>query len=93
MNDGQPLIEKAEIDQSTPFAEMARKVMENATNGFGGALVIVPPEGNPVELLMVKAGSDPGMFWGLVKSLADQAMGDLEDAKRNQTQGWGGGRR
>jgi hypothetical protein len=74
---------------ATQFAEMARKITENATNGFSGAVVVVPPGGNPINLLLVSPIGDEALFWATLKTQVDIRLGELAQAQSGP-QGFGG---
>ena len=61
------------------FGDMQRKVIENAENGFGGAVVIFGPDGNPVEWMMVNREADPALFWGTVQTQVNIRMQQLKE--------------
>jgi hypothetical protein len=65
---------------------MADKLDLNAANGFGGAFVIIPPDGEIKELLMLNNSQDLPVFWSLVQSTAQIAIAELQD---NKPQGFG----
>ena len=65
-------------DNAAPFRRVADKIDTNRDNGFGGAFVIVPPSGPPIELLIVDDSADPAVFWSLVQTKWQIAMADLE---------------
>lgn len=73
------------------FGDMQRKVIENADNGFGGAVVIFGPDGNPVEWMMVNREADPALFWGTVQTQVNIRMQQLKEDSSRQQSGWGGG--
>ena len=70
------------------FAEMARKITENAGNGFCGAVLAFPPDGNPVELLMLANSGDAGLFWGTLMTQVQIRLGQLKESEAQQGQ-WG----
>lgn len=80
--------EVAPTTPSAPFTDMARKIDENSGNGFSGAFVIVPPAGDPVELLYLASVPDEAMFWSALKSAVDIALAKIADRERGS--GFGG---
>lgn len=78
----QPALEGAAKQAVDMLSDMARKVALNATNGFAGVFVIVPPEGEPRELLLLNNTQHPAMFWSLVQTMAKMAIDDLEEQER-----------
>ena len=69
------------------FRKMADAIESNAERGFGGAFVIMPPEGDPIETLILDSKQDPSQFYMLLKTKCDIALNEL-DAKQTQAQGF-----
>ncbi len=69
------------------FRKMADAIESNAERGFGGAFVIMPPEGDPIETLILDSKQDPSQFYMLLKTKCDIALNEL-DAKQRQAQGF-----
>lgn len=74
-------------NHAEPFRKMADRIELNSVDDFCGSVVIVPPDGDAVALLLLDGNKDPAMFWALVKTKADMALSDI-DAKQRQGQ-WG----
>lgn len=85
----QPLVEGRSNDPALRFSAMAERITHNANQSFGGAVVIVPPSGDPIEILMLDPHSDIAMFWGTIRSKIDILLATAEAEKRRQ-QGFGG---
>jgi hypothetical protein len=63
---------------------MAQAIEHNAkTSKFGGAAVIVPPEGGgaPIELLILDASGDPAQFWATIVTRAKMVIDEVERKK------------
>lgn len=60
----------------------AEKVRANAENGFAGAFVIVPPAGEPKELLLLNNTGNLAMFWSLVMTTAQMVVSELQEEER-----------
>jgi hypothetical protein len=73
------------------FRRVADKIDLNAGNGFGGAFVIVAPDGLTMDALLLDNddAKNPAMFWGLLKARAEVAIAEIDDAQRRG--GFGGG--
>lgn len=69
-------------DRSVPFAAMAERIKANAGDAFGGAFVIVAPDGSLLSTLILDPSSNPAMFWGTIKGKADIALSELEQQER-----------
>lgn len=79
MTDEQPIEEFEK--RALLFEEMARQIRLNKDAKFGGAFLMVPPEGDPFSSLMLNQ-DQPSIFWAAVKTLAEVAMNALDP--RNQ---------
>jgi len=78
MDDQQP--DPAE-ERAKLFDAMAAQIRLNAKAKFGGAFLMVPPDGDPVELILL--GQDqPAIFWSSVKTLAEIALAAAEKLQR-----------
>lgn len=60
-----------EPDFASPFEEMAERIRKNAAAEFGGALLIVPPSGDPIAILSVTPNgkTEEPYFWGQCKTM------------------------
>jgi hypothetical protein len=80
-------------DLDKPFTDMA-EVIQRQLGGrgadFAGAFVIVPPDGKPQTLLMLDNAQNEAIFWSTLKTRADIALSEIEEASRA---GQFGGRR
>jgi hypothetical protein len=86
----QPLVEGRQNDQAKSFTAMAERIEQNATQPFGGAVVIVPPgTGQAIEMLMLDPNSDLAMFWSTIRTKIDILLASAEAEKRRQA-GFGG---
>ena len=74
-------------DRAEPFFQMRERIAKNTTDAFGGAFVVVPPEGggDPLETLILDTKQDPGQFWMLLKTKCDIALGELDQKQRTQS--------
>lgn len=77
-------------EAATAFDEMARKIRANEGNGFGGAAVIVHPDGNPVELLLVGGKDAAPEFLSMLLTRINVLMAEAGQSKQ---QGFGAIRR
>lgn len=75
-----------EADYAAPFRRVADKIDLNRDNGFGGAFVIVPPEGAPQDMLLLDNAQNPAMFWSLLKTRAEIALVEIEAHERGGQQ-------
>lgn len=80
----EPLVTPPEKVTSKPFHEMARAIEHNAGQGFGGAVVIVPPQGGgePIELLMLDSKGDVAQFFSTIQTRIQLLLQDLQDKSR-----------
>jgi hypothetical protein len=79
-----------QIDKAISFRSMANKIDLNTSSGFAGAFVIVPPDGDPQDLLLLDSNANPAIFWSTLKTRVEIALAEL-DAQERQT-GYGGRR-
>jgi hypothetical protein len=78
-----------EVGPADRFLDMARKISENAGNGFSGAFVVVPPSGDPIDLLYLAGATDAAVFWGTLDTMVKIAIGKIQDAERQGNRpGW-----
>jgi hypothetical protein len=71
------------------FRRMAESIERNPAEGFGGALLIVPPDGEqPVEILLIGGTPDAARFWGLTQSTVKIELDKLDERQRGQQAGW-----
>lgn len=71
------------------FADMSARVTANRADNFGGAVLIYPPMGDPIEMLILDNTKSAGMFWSNIQALAKMALDDLDESERKKKQGWG----
>ena len=72
---------------SAPFKEMAERIEKNAEEGFAGAYVIVSPDGDGKEVLILNRKADAAQFWGLLKVTCDIALAEIAQQQAGQFQG------
>lgn len=65
------------------FDQMAAQIRLNRDAKFGGAFLMIPPDGDPFSSLMLNQ-EEPSIFWAAVKTLAEVAMSALDRAQRQQ---------
>lgn len=78
----------AKPDPAEHFREMARKISENAGNGFSGAFVVVPPEGAPFDLLYLAGQSDTAVFLSTLKTMVELELVKISRQEERGRQGW-----
>ncbi len=68
------------------FSKMAAALDHNSASGFGGAWVVVPPEGGgePIETLILDSKQDAAQFWSLLQAKASVMIAEIEEKKRTQ---------
>ena len=71
------------------FFQMRERIDKN--DNFGGAFVIVPPEGagEPVQTLLLDPTPDPAMFWQMIQTKCQIMIAEIEIKKR-QNAAFGG---
>lgn len=66
-------------DFSKNFSAMAERIQHNKDSGFGGACVIVPPSGDPIEVLILDSSADLSQFFGTISSRLTIVINQLQD--------------
>ncbi len=72
----------ARPNYSTPFTTMAEAITHNAGSTFGGAVVIVAPDGTRIETLMLDASGEIAQFWSTIKTRVEIVIANLQDQQR-----------
>ncbi|MDE2097110.1 MAG: hypothetical protein KGL39_07680 [Patescibacteria group bacterium] len=78
-------------DASDLFRKMAERIDANADAGFGGAFVIVPPEGggDPASTMIIDPTSDPTAFWSFLKTKAEISLDAMQREAQRRSKAWG----
>lgn len=74
---------KAAEDRALLFENMAQQIRLNRDAKFGGAFLMVPPDGETFSSLMLNQ-DEASIFWGTVETLAQVAKGAMEKQQRQQ---------
>lgn len=71
-------------DYGEPFFLMRERIAKNADEAFGGAFVIVPPEGagEPMQLLALTT-TDASDFWLMLNAQIKKALEELQAKQSN----------
>ena len=66
------------------FANMAKRMEHNVDSTFGGAFVIVPPQGagEPMEALILDTQGDPAQFLMLLQAKITHALQQIDSRER-----------
>jgi hypothetical protein len=83
----QPLIEQPEHDFAKPFTDMASAIERNKDLKFGGAVVIVPPSGDPIHFMTLDQSASLAQFYATIKTRIDIVLNEIEQ-KARLTQGF-----
>jgi hypothetical protein len=78
---------------AAPFARMANRIRHNeqfSADNFAGAFVIMPPSGDPIEVLILEPAANEAVIWGQIKARIEMKLADLEDQQRRGQSGWAG---
>jgi hypothetical protein len=51
-----------------PFEEMAKRIRKIDAAEFAGAIVVVPPDGEPISILLQSSKGDLARFWGMAST-------------------------
>jgi hypothetical protein len=68
---------------------MAARITANVDTDFAGAFVVAPPEGEPIELLLLQSTQSAAIFWSLLQTRASMALAEIAEAEANSKGGWG----
>lgn len=73
-----------------PFLEMADRIKRNASEEFGGAMLIVPPTGDPIAVLFITPTpkEEEPLFWAQCKSKLDVTATERLE-RQNSNNPWG----
>jgi len=63
------------------FTEMASRISGNQENDFGGAFVIISPDGKVTNGLFLTAPDIP-MFWSVIKAKMEIAVAEAAQAEQ-----------
>ncbi len=79
----------AQPDHAAPFRDLADKIELNRDNGFAGAFVITPPDGDTQVMLLLDNAGNSAVFWSILKTRADIALAEIDEANRTGRGGFG----
>ncbi len=67
------------------FATMAKQIEHNTGSKFGGAFVIVPPDGagDPMEALILDTTGNPAQFLMLLQAKIAHALEEISSRERS----------
>ena len=82
MSDDQP--RDVNEERAALFDQMAAQIRLNKDAKFGGAFLMVPPDGDPFSSLMLNQ-DQPGIFWAAIQTLANMAVQETDRAQRQQS--------
>lgn len=84
------MTEQSEPEATKPFAEMAQAIQHNSGQGFGGAVVIVPPTGGgaPISILILDSQGDLAQFYSTIQSRLQMRLADIDNKQRGLPQGF-----
>lgn len=77
---------------SSPFKEMADRIERNLKEEFSGALLIVPPNGEPIAVLLTDPKPDMEAFWAMVSGKVQVATTEHFAEKNGGNNAYGRGR-
>jgi len=81
-------------DLADPFLAMAKRIGAIEQDEFAGAVVIVPPGGDPIEFMLSDVAPNAAAFWAIAKSRVDVRTQEIiNDEERQRQQNLAYGRR
>ena len=66
-----------------PFFEMVERIQRNKPEEFGGAVVLMPPAGDPITFLLNDPNKSEAQFWSLASAKVEIAKNEAIDSKAN----------
>jgi hypothetical protein len=77
---------------AAPFTDMAARIAKIDSTEFAGAVVVVPPDGEPIAFLTTDPKPDLMQFWSTVKSRVEVRATEAMQQVAAQQDPWGGRR-
>lgn len=74
---------------SEPFVEMAARIERNLETEFAGAVLIVPPTGEPIAVLMTDPDKDLEAFWAMANGRVQVATAEFMSTRPQTGAGFG----
>lgn len=73
---------KASAEHSTPFLNMATRIDRAESAEFGGALVLVAPDGKKIEFMMTNPTPESNLvaFWAFVESVIKDSFNEYQNS-------------
>lgn len=78
---------------SQPFLDMAARIEKNDPAEFSGAMLIVPPTGEPVAVMITDPSKDVEGFLAHCTSKLQIAVAEVMQGKQGNGPAWPAGRR
>ena len=69
-------------DRSEPFTKMATRISHNAADGFGGAAVILAPDGELIDFFTLSTDGSIAQFYSGVMGLIKDRLNKIEEKER-----------
>lgn len=70
------------LDHAAIFRAMAEKIDTNRDNGFGGAFVIVAPNGATHDTLILDSAANGAAFWSLLSTRCQIELAEIDKNER-----------
>lgn len=64
------------------FREMADRIDRNLESDFAGAILIVPPEGEPMAMMLADPANDLAAFWAVAVSKVQLGQAEFDATAR-----------
>lgn len=74
---------------AAPFVEMAERIRRNDEAEFAGAILIVPPSGDPIAVMIADPTKDAESFWAVAAAKIEIATREYQMNKTGAGQGFG----
>ena len=69
-------------DNSTAFRLMADRIDLNKGEGFAGAFVLMPPDGEAIQTLLLDNIGHAAVFWSMLKTQCLMALDEIDQKER-----------
>jgi len=76
-------------NNASPFVDMADRISSSKEEEFGGALVLIAPDGTKLEFLLTNPDQNLIGFWGFVKASIEDKFNEIQkNVMSNNPMGW-----
>jgi hypothetical protein len=84
VSDEQEVQEQPKDRAARLLRELADECDLNSHTRFQGCFLVVPPEGEPKDMMLLSGTVTTAMFWANLKTMAEMAISEIDAAERAQ---------